>query len=73
MLKHEMNEPAVILSGAEAESKDFREEHNAMVRGLIRSLPIRSASGFSVGVAGSPTARFSTSLEMTAIIQNIQK
>jgi hypothetical protein len=34
-------------------------------RDLIRSLPVRSASGLFVHVAASPAASFSTALEMT--------
>ena len=35
------------------------------VRDLIRSLPVRSASGLPVYLAASPAARFSTSVGMT--------
>src|SRR5882757_2423878 len=49
----------------EAESEDPAELREVMQRDLIRSLPVRSASGLPVHVAASPAAPFSTSLGMT--------
>jgi hypothetical protein len=42
-------------------------EPTAMLRDLIRSLPVRSASGLPIYVAASPAAPFSTLLGMTAM------
>jgi predicted RNA-binding protein with PUA-like domain len=51
-----------------AKSKDPVKVLNVMLRDLIRSLPVRSASDLPVYVAASPVAPFSTSLGMTAIM-----
>jgi hypothetical protein len=53
---------------SKAESKDPEACLLVTQRALIRSLPVRSASGLPVHVAASPAAPFSTSLGMTAML-----
>jgi hypothetical protein len=56
----------VILSEAQQSRRIPRINQWVTLRDLIRSLPVRSASGHPVHGAASPAAPFSTSLGMTA-------
>src|SRR6266496_3350359 len=58
----------VILSGAQQSRRIPRINQWVTLRDLIRSLPVRSASGHPVHVAASPAAPFSTPLGMTVKI-----
>ena len=58
----------VILSGAQQSRRIPRINQWVTLRDLIRSLPVRSASGHPVHVAASQAAPFWTSLGMTALL-----
>jgi len=59
------SDKAVILSEAKRSRRISLRYRRVTQRDLIRSLPVRSASGLRVHVAASPAAPFSTSLGMT--------